>query len=55
MNTAPNSAVPNAPPRERKKVTAAVAAPIWVGGTAFWTASTITCMVMPMPAPSTIT
>ena len=55
MNTAPNRAVPKAPPSERKKVTAAVAAPIWTAGTAFCTDSTITCMVMPMPAPSTTT
>ena len=34
MNTAPNSEVPNAPPSERKNVTAAVAVPIWVAGTA---------------------
>jgi hypothetical protein len=55
MNTAPKSEVPNAPPSERKKVTAAVPVPIWVAGTAFWVASTMTCMVMPTPAPSTIT
>ncbi len=55
MKTAPNSDVPKAPPSDRKKVTAAVAVPIWVGATAFWVASTMSCMVMPIPAPSTIT
>ena len=55
MKMAPNSEVPKAPPSERKKVTAAVAVPIRRPSTAFWVASTMICMVMPMPAPRTMT
>ena len=54
-NTAPNSEVPNAPPSDRKKVTAAVPVPIESAGTAFWVARIMICMVMPMPAPRTMT
>ena len=48
---APNSAVPIAPPIERKKVTDAVATPMCLRSTLFWTAVTTTCMVRPRPAP----
>ena len=50
---APKSAVPTAPPIERKKVTAAVATPMCVRSTLFCTAVTTTCMVRPSPAPKT--
>ena len=52
---APKRDVPQAPPRERKHVTAAVPVPMASVGTAFWVARIMICMVMPMPAPSTTT
>ena len=51
--TAPPTAVPNEPPIDRRKVTVLVAEPRWRRSTAFCTASTVTCMTMPMPTPST--
>ena len=54
MNTAPNNDVPNAPPRDRKKIIAAVPVPTGRGHGVL-TASTMICMVMPMPAPRTTT
>ncbi|MCK7470959.1 MAG: hypothetical protein MZU95_09345 [Desulfomicrobium escambiense] len=53
-STAPKTAVPKAPPIERKKVDPLVADPISRGGTEFCTARTSTCMTLPRPAPRTI-
>ena len=49
----PNRAVPSEPPMPRSIVTPDVAAPSTAYSTAFCTASTSTCMVMPRPSPST--
>ncbi|GAB7005336.1 hypothetical protein JCM18899A_28090 [Nocardioides sp. AN3] len=51
MSSAPKTATPIAPPRERKKVAPEVATPRSAWGTAFWVASTRTCITIPMPAP----
>ena len=45
--------MPSEPPIERNSVEPEVATPSWSYGTAFWTASTSTCMTMPSPRPST--
>ena len=50
---APNTAVPNEPPIMRKNVTPDVAVPSCSYGTAFWTATTRTCMTRPSPTPNT--
>ena len=50
---APKIAVPKAAPIVRKKVIPEVATPSSEWGTAFWAASTSTCMRQPSPAPST--
>ena len=50
---APNTAVPNDPPIERKNVAPEVAAPRSSYGTTFCTAMISTCITSPMPAPST--
>ncbi len=52
-STAPKTAVPIAPPMDRKKVTALVAVPMSRKSTEFCTATMIVCMVKPRPAPKT--
>ena len=49
---APNRAVPIAPPIDRKNATEAVATPMCLRSTLFWTAVTTTCMVRPRPTPN---
>jgi hypothetical protein len=49
----PKSDTPIDAPIERKNVAADVAVPRWPYGTAFWTATTSTCMTRPIPSPST--
>jgi hypothetical protein len=46
-----NAAAPTVPPIDRKNVTAEVATPISRGDTAFWTASTMGCMLPDRPSP----
>ena len=53
LNSAPNTATPIDPPTDRKKFTLAVATPMSRAGTADCTASTMTCMTIPSPAPKT--
>ena len=53
MKIAPSTATPNEPPIERNSVAPEVATPSISYGTAFWTASTSTCMTIPSPRPST--
>ena len=50
---APKTAVPKQPPIMRKKVVPEVAVPNSSYGTAFWTATTSTCMTRPSPKPNT--
>ena len=50
---APSTAVPSDPPIERNSVAPEVATPSCSYETAFWVASTSTCMTMPRPRPST--
>jgi hypothetical protein len=49
--TAPRIAVPSEPPIDRNSVAPDVATPSISYGTAFWTASTSTCIVKPRPRP----
>jgi hypothetical protein len=51
VSSGPKTATPMAPPREEKNVAPEVATPRSAWGTAFWVASTRTCITMPMPAP----
>ena len=52
MRIAPKMATPNAPPIDREKLSVAVAVPRSRCSTLFCTASTITWMIIPIPAPS---
>lgn len=49
VSSAPKTATPIAPPRDRKKVAPEVATPRSAWGTAFWVASTRAGITMPMP------
>jgi hypothetical protein len=49
----PNSATPMEPPIERKRIEPDVATPSCEPPTAFCTASTSTCIVIPSPRPTT--
>jgi hypothetical protein len=49
----PRIAVPTEPPIDRNSVAPEVATPSCSYGTAFWTASTSTCMTIPSPRPTT--
>ena len=53
VKIAPRIAVPSEPPIERNSVAPEVATPSIAYGTAFWTASTSTCITIPSPSPST--
>ena len=50
---APNSATPNDPPSDRKNCADEVATPRSRYSTAFWMASSETCITIPTPSPST--
>ncbi len=50
---APKSGTPIVPPIERKSVAVEVATPRFSYSTAFWTASTSTCITNPRPNPTT--
>ncbi len=50
---APKTATPTEPPTWRNSVDPEVATPSSSYGTAFWAASTSTCIVIPSPSPST--
>ena len=50
---APKAAIPTEPPICRNMIDPEVATPMSLGGTAFWTARTSTCMTMPRPKPIT--
>ena len=50
-NRAPNNATPSEPPTARKNVTVDVATPRSARGASFWVASTMICIVKPMPTP----
>ena len=53
VSTAPYTAVPIAPPIERKKVIDEVAVPMCCRGTLFCAAVTVICIDRPRPAPIT--